>query len=365
MVPLAQDAPNLILEGQTPRLIDEWQLAPNLWNVARHLIDDRQAKGQFIFSGSAQPAADTTRHSGIGRFARVQMRPMSLAETGDSTREISLRDLIEHSPQKIGSKSPLSYTKLSEFAVKGGWPALLDSSQTVARRFNQNYCRDLQDVDLTQLDERRNPERINRLLQVLARNISGELNISKIANEISSDGRSIGDTTVRSDLDALKAVFAYDPLPAWSVDLRSRARLRTREKIHLTDPSLSVAMLGADADSLARQREYFGFVFESMVIRDLRAYLTPVSGRAYHYRDNTDLEIDAIIEYEGSWAAIEAKLGASEIEKAERNLLRLANDKVDTEKIGKPAFLAIITGTEYAYTLRSGVHVIPLATLTW
>lgn len=231
--------------------------------------------------------------------------------------------------------------------------------------FNADYLENLFRVELPEADNRRRePERLDRLIRVVARNLGGEAKITRIAAEISADGRSADRKTVRDDLDALSRVFAYEPLTAWSVDLRSRTRLRTTERLFLADPSLAVAALGAGPDRLIRGREYFGFVFEAMALRDLRVYSALEGGHVYYYRDADGLEVDAIIDYRNTWAAVEMKLGSTEIEKAETNLLAL-RDKVDLGVVGEPVFLAIVTGTQYAYTLKSGVHVIPLATLTW
>ena len=363
---LAEEQPRTILDGPRPRMVDEWQLAPALWNAARNLIDNSQQSAQFIFSGSAKPTSDVTRHTGAGRFSRIRMRTMSLAEAGLSSEAISLHDLKENGDQKLGALSSLSYSDLAAAAVTGGWPRLLEVGPEPGIAFNREYNSMLTQVEIPEATNRGiNAERLARVLESLSRNIAGELNLAKMASEIASDGRTLPVKTLRNDLDSLATVFAYDPVAAWSVDVRSRARLRQAEKIQLADPAMATAALGIGAERLMMQREYFGFIFESMVVRDVRAYSAVDDGKVRHYRDNVGLEIDVIIEYPDSWAAIEAKLGSTEIAKAETNLLRLSNDKVDTEKMGKPAFLAIVTGTEAAYTLPSGVHVIPLATLTW
>ncbi|MFZ1382164.1 MAG: DUF4143 domain-containing protein [Scrofimicrobium sp.] len=363
---LAEEQPKTVLEGLRPRMVDEWQLAPALWNAARNLIDSSQQSAQFIFSGSAKPTSDITRHTGAGRFSRIRMRTMSLAEAGLSSGEISLRDLKLSGHQKLGSLSPLTYGELAEAAVTGGWPRLLGASTKSGVSFNREYNSMLTQVEIPESTERgADTRRLSRVLESLSRNIAGELNLVRMASEVAGDGRVVATKTLRSDLDSFAGVFAYDPVPAWSVDVRSRARLRQSEKIQLADPAMATAALGIGAERLMLQREYFGFVFESMVVRDIRAYAAIDGGQVRHYRDNVGLEIDVVIEYPDTWAAIEAKLGSTEIPKAEANLLRLANDKVDTDKVGPPSFLAIVTGTEAAYTLPSGVHVIPLATLTW
>lgn len=361
---LADLNPAAILNGPTPRLVDEWQLAPSLWNAIRHEIDDRRQRGQFILSGSATPSEDATRHSGAGRFGRIRMRPMSLVESGASSGAVSLASLGPQS--KVSAVSKLSYNDLAEEAVRGGWPGLLGASARQAVMFNRSYLENTYTVDIPQGNGvRHDALKVQRLLESIARNIAGEATLRTLAADISGPDSSVDPKTVSEYLAALARVFILDELPAWSVALRSKSRLRTSAKLHLADPSLACAALGIGTERLANDPEYFGQVFESMVVRDLRALASAEFGQVYHYRDNTGLEIDAIIEYpeDGKWGACEVKLGARQIPQAEENLLKLRDERVDTEKVGSPSYLAIITGTEYAYTLPSGVHVIPLAVL--
>lgn len=232
--------------------------------------------------------------------------------------------------------------------------------------FNHSYLDALCSTDIPEATNvRHDAVRLRRLLESIARNISSEVTLQRLATDVAGDGRPVDPKTIGTYLDSLNRVFALDELPAWSVSLRSKSRLRTSPKLHLADPSLACAALGIGSDRLARDPEYFGQVFESMAIRDLSSLVDARFGRIYHYRDNTDLEVDAILEFpnEGQWAACEIKLGASRIPEAERNLLKLRDERVDVDQVGAPAFLAVITGTEYAYTLPSGVHIVPLATL--
>ncbi len=363
LVELASLDPGQLLAGEVPRLIDEWQLAPSLWNVIRHETDERQQRGQFILSGSATPAEDITRHSGAGRIARLRMRPMSLAESRRGTSEVSLATLRNDS--RVSGVSPLGYADLAVEAVRGGWPALLTATPDEAVTFNRSYVDDLcsSEVELA-TGVRHDPVRMRRLLESVSRNIAGEATLENIARDVSADGGQLNPETARSYLDALAKVFALEELPAWSVALRSKSRLRTRSKLHLADPALACAALGIGAERLAGDPEFFGQVFEAMVIRDLRALSSAELGRVYHYRDNTGLEADAILEYpDGRWAAIEVKLGSARLADAEKSLLTLRDARVDLDRIGSPAFLAVVTGTQYAYTLPSGVHVIPLGVL--
>lgn len=363
LVELASLNPLELLKGETPRLVDEWQLAPALWNVIRHEIDDRQQRGQFILSGSATPPDDVTRHSGAGRFARLRMRPMSLAESQRSTSAVSLAQLTNEA--RVGGTSQLSYTDLAAEAVRGGWPALLTASPREAVTFNRSYCDDLCSSDIRlATGVRHDPVRMRRLLESVSRNIAGEATLGSLAKDVSADGGHLNPETARTYLDALTRVFALEELPAWSVALRSKSRLRTSPKLHLADPALACAALGIGVDRLAHDPEFFGQVFEAMAVRDLRALAGAELGRVYHYRDNTGLEVDAILEYpDGRWAAIEVKLGSSRIPQAEKNLVTLRDTRVDLSRVGPPAFLTIVTGTQYAYTLPTGVHVIPLGIL--
>ncbi len=363
LITLAGLNPRELLRGPTPRLIDEWQLAPELWNVIRHEIDDRRERGQFILSGSATPAEDLSRHSGAGRIGRVRMRPMSLDESEQSSRSVSLALLAE--TETVVGVGALSYPDLAEQAVRGGWPGLLGASTRQAVIFNRSYVDDLCHTDIPMATGvRHDSVRLRRLLASVARNVSQEATLASLAADVGGDGGATDPGTIRTYLDALTRVFALEELPAWSVALRSRARLRTSPKLHLADPSLACALLGIGPDRLARDPEYFGQVFESMAVRDIRSLASAQAGRVFHYRDSTGLEVDVIIEYpDGRWAPIEVKLGSAQIPQAEASLLRLRDGRVDVARVGKPAFMAVVTGTEYAYTLQSGVHVIPLAAL--
>lgn len=364
LLEVADLSPELILEGDVPRLVDEWQLAPSLWNVIRHEVDFRQAKGQFILSGSATPEDDVTRHTGAGRFGRLRLRPMSLYEVGASSGAVSLAELVAGAG-RVGAASGLSYREMAAHAVRGGWPGLLGVPDDAAALANASYLDDLIRIELpTAADVRHDPIRVRRLVESLARNVATEVKIAGLAADVNADGGDTHATTLRVYLDALERVFAVEPQPAWNVALRSRSRLRTTAKVHFVDPSLACAALRVGADRLARDVEYFGCVFESMVVRDLRVYASLDRGEVFHYRDNTGLEVDVVIEFPGGgWGAVEVKLGEQRLADAEANLLKLARERVNTALVGEPAFLAVVTAGQFARTLPSGVHVIPLATL--
>jgi predicted AAA+ superfamily ATPase len=366
MIELADLNPSELLKGETPRLIDEWQLAPTLWNGIRHEIDERQKSGQFILTGSATPHDDITRHSGAGRFARLRMRPMALFESKKSSGQVSLSKLFD-GITSVSATSPLTYMNLAEEAVKGGWPALVsqNAEEKRALAFNRAYLENIYGTDIPlAAGVNHDPIRLQRLMESLSRNISTEATNKKLSADVSADGGELRSETVSTYLDALNRIFIEEDLSAWSVALRSKSRLRTSPKHYFTDPSLACASLGAGAERLGKDPEWFGQVFENMAVRDLRTYIQPLDGKLYYYRDNTGLEIDCIVELpDGRWAGIEAKLGSAKIPEAESHLLSLKNDRVDTTKVGEPTFLAVVTGTQYAYTLPSGIHVIPLATL--
>jgi len=290
---------------------------------------------------------------------------MTLSEAGRSSEQVSIQALpTERSLSSV--RSPLLYRELAELAVIGGWPALLDCDVNEALDYNDSYIEDLCSVDVPiATGTRHDPVRMRRLLRSIARNLASDAGVQKLTADVIADGASIDRNAVRTYLDALTAVFALAEVPAWSPALRSRTRLRSSAKLHLADPALACAALGITPSCLAGDPEYFGQVFESMVVHHLRVYAETLRGRVFHFRDGTGLEVDAIIEFaDGGWAAVEAKLGSAMIETGEKHLLRLREDRVDINRLGSPEFLAIITGTEYGYTLPSGVHVIPLGALT-
>lgn len=360
----ARTTPQTLLAGPTPRVIDEWQLAPELWNVIRHEVDERQQKGQFIISGSASPLYDVPRHSGIGRFSPVRIRPMTIAEFCGLPAQISFAGLLADGAAPIAGKNPLSYADVARQAVIGGLPANLGVDEASAAEYNADYLDLLAQADYLPEDMPRasTMRRIRRLLTVLSRRIAQDEVVSALAKELGGEESGTKPSTVRGDLDRLTRLFAYEPQPAWSPALRSGVRIRVKPKMHLVEPALALAAMNTASDRLARQPEFFGQVFESMVVRDLRVYAGMHRGEVYHYRDDAGLEVDAILDFGARWAAVEIKLGTREIPKAQKNLQRL-RERVDTAVVGEPEFMAIITATEDAYTLSDGTHVIPLPCL--
>ncbi len=350
--------PALVLAGKTPRLIDEWQAVPAIWNHVRRAVDARGEPGQFILTGSAVPADDITRHTGAGRVARIRMRPMSLFESGHGSGAISVAALLEGTCPKTRDPG-LTIAQIAERIAVGGWPGNLGRTATEAVAAVRSYIDEIRRVDVSRIDGvRRDPARIGRLMRSLARNESKSATVATIAADTGS-----GDDAVRAYIDVLERLMIVENQPAWAPHLRSRSRLRQGPKRRFVDPSLAVASLRATPERLLADIEWFGFLFESLAIRDLRIFAQAVDADVFHYRDNTELEVDAIMEtQDGRWAAFEVKLGQSAVDEAAATLLRFA-DRVDTRKCGSPAMLAVITGNGFGYVRPDGVAVIPIGSL--
>lgn len=357
-------SPGLVLEGATPRLIDEWQTAPVVWNHVRRAVDARPGKGHFILTGSAVPPDDITRHTGAGRIVRLRLRPMSLFELGSSTGKVSLERMLKGTPAHHPT-ADLSVRDLARLVCVGGWPGHLALSPEEALRVNQGYVDDICRTDLQRVDGvRRVPDRVHRFLRSLARNVATCASLATIARAVAgAEQASMTGHTARSYLTGLERLMVVEDQPPWAPHLRSRSRLQVSAKRHFVDPSIAVAALGAGPEHLLRDFSWFGFLFESMVIRDLRVYAQAMGARVYHYRDHTGLEVDAIVDAgPGRWAAFEIELGLSRIDGAVRSLLKFA-DRVDTSRCGAPAALGVIADGGYGYVRPDGVSVIPLGAL--
>ena len=355
--------PELVLEGKAPRLVDEWQLAPNLWNVARFEIDERRLPGQFIFTGSAAPADSATRHTGAGRFARLTLRPMALCESGDSVEKVPFGALFASDP--IGGLGGPTVRDYAELLVRGGWPGLLGRSAIDATSALGDYLRNIAAVDLRAMAAASDPVRMAALITALARHISTEASLVKLARESQLDDGPGDPRTVRSYIDQLIRVFVVEELQPWRVHLRSSIAMRVKPKWHFTDPALATAALRAPPDSLLRDLNTFGLLFESMVVRDLRALADVADCGVFCYRDSTGYEVDAIIErYDGAWVAVEVKLGGQEaIETAATSLARL-RARVPAGKWAQCRSLNVITAGQSSYRREDGVNVIALGHLT-
>ena len=360
----AKIKPSLLLDGETPRLLDEWQVAPELWNAVRFAVDKRHANGQFILTGSVIPTKTDDMHTGTGRIARMKMRTMSLFETQDSTGEISLEALFD-GELNIEGKSSLTVEQLAFVINRGGWPTVAgERNEKIALAIAGDYLEAVANEDISKADGiEKNPDRVKGLLRSLSRNISCEARTTTILNDLAENDEALSQVTIDQYINALKKIFVIEDLPAWNVSLRSKSAIRTTAKRHFTDPSIAAASLRATPKRLLSDFRTFGFLFESLCIRDLRVYAESIDGNVYHYRDKSGLEIDVIIQLaDGRWAAVEIKMGAGEIEDASEHLLELRK-RVDTEKVNEPSFLMVITGTEYAFQMKNGVWIIPLGCL--
>ncbi len=355
--------PRLVLNGPTPRLIDEWQLEPEIWNHVRRAVDDRGLPGQFILTGSAVPADDISRHTGAGRITRLRMRPMSLFETEQSSGAISLDAVLRGVP--VRSPDPgLTVTDLAGLISAGGWPGNLGSTVDRSARAVRDYLDEIRRVDISRVDgNRRDPVRVGRLLRALARNTATYTSATTLAADIAGADGAMDDDTARSYLTTLERLMIVEDVPAWAPHLRSRSILRSSAKRLFADPSLAVAALRSSPDRLLKDLDLLGFLFESLVVRDMRVYAQAADAQVLQYRDNTGLEVDAIVETaDGRWGAFEIKLGPGMVDKAAASLLKFAG-RVDTSRAGQPSVLGVIVGFGYGYQRDDGVAVIPVGAL--
>jgi len=354
--------PSLLLEGETPRLIDEWQDVPELWNAVRHTVDQRKKQGQFILTGSATPRDEVMAHSGIGRISKIQMRPMSLYESKESSGAVSLKALFD-GEQELAALSSLDIPQLAYAVCRGGWPGAVTlpaGGELLAREYTDM----LVESDISNLDGvERNPHRVRQVLRSLARNSSTLTTANTILEDVRANDLTINERTLDNYLNAMRRLFVVEDVPAWSPSLRSKTTIRTSMKRQLADPSIATAIMRVDVNGLLHDLNTFGFLFESLCTRDMRVYAQANDGEIFHYRDKDQLEIDLIVSLnDGRWAAIEVKLGEHQADEAAANLIRLKN-KVDTSRIGNPAFLMVLTGGKFAYKRKDGVLVVPLACL--
>ncbi len=367
-IELANLSPKKLLEGATPRLVDEWQLAPQLWDAARFEIDHRNAEGQFIFTGSAVPAeTDKIHHTGTGRFAWMTMRTMSLFESGESVGEVSLANLFDNAGCDVSGTNQLNIDSLAWLICRGGWPRATTIDKDVALDMAYNYYEAVVNSDLSRVDGiRRDAERVKRILRSLARNQCAQISVSTICADIeNNDTVAANRLTVASYIDALKKIFVLEDSSAWNPNLRSKTAIRSSETRYFSDPSIGIAALGIGPNDLINDLSTMGLFFESMCVRDLRVYADALEGQIYHYRDSSGLECDAVLHLRnGNYGLIEIKLGGEKnIEEGAGNLKNLAS-KIDTLKMKSPSFLMVLTGTSrYAVRRNDGVYVVPVGCL--
>ena len=368
LIELAKNAPDLFLAGQTPRLIDEWQTIPFIWDKVRFEVDHRNANGQFILTGSATPLEDPENaylHSGIGRIAPMVMRPMTLMESADGTGGISLTKLFDQASQDA-ARSPLTLEDYAYLTCRGGWPKALELSREAALEQAIIFYEGLVEDDVNRIYKNtKNPERIRRLMRSYSRAISTQTSNAAIRKDLlSHEGESFGIDALTSYINALQKLYVVENLPAWNPNLRSKTALRSSDTRHFVDPSIACASLGLGPGDLVGDLKTFGLLFESLCVRDIRVYAEALRGRVFHYRDANDLEADAVIHLrDGRWAAVEVKLASEEsINEGASHLLALAG-KIDVSKMKKPSFLMVLTASEYAYQRSDGVWVVPLGCL--
>lgn len=364
---IAEINPNALLLGETPRLIDEWQLAPTLWDAVREEVDKRGEPGQFILTGSAVPAdRSSIFHTGTGRFAWIRMRPMSLFESGESNGSVSLKALFDGDLNILG-KNDLTIDDIAFMTCRGGWPTAVKQTGDIALDRAIEYYQAIVNADASRVDGiRREPERVKLLMRSYARNQGGQVSLSALkADMLANDTDSMADKTVQSYINALKQIFVIEDMPSWNPNLRSKVAIRTTDTRYFSDPSIATAALGFGPQQLLIDPVMFGFMFETLCMRDLRVYADALDGAVYHFRDKSNLECDAVLyRRDGTYGLIEIKLGGdSLIDHGARTLKELA-EKIDTDKMEKPAFLMVLTAVgSYAYRRKDGVLVVPIGTL--
>ena len=366
-ITMADLSPKRLLQGASPRLIDEWQLAPKLWDAIRFEVDHRGELGQFILTGSAVPS-DTKEitHSGTGRFAWLTMRPMSLYESGDSTGQVSLKDLFD-GETKLDGSSKLNMERLAFLVCRGGWPQAIDMRDEIALDQATDYYDAVVHSDINRADGiRKNTEKVKRLMRSYARNQGTQIPNTVLAQDvIDNDESPIGEETVSLYVNALRKIFVVEDMPAWNPNLRSRTAIRSSDTRYYIDPSIAAAALGIGPNDLINDLNTFGFLFETLCVRDLRVFADALNGGVYHYRDKDGLECDAVIHLRnGKYGLIEIKLGGDKLIEEGAKTLKSLRDKIDTDKMNAPSFLMVITGTgDYAYLRPDGVSVVPIGCL--
>lgn len=368
---LARIDPVILLQGDTPRLIDEWQLAPTLWDAVRFEVDHRRKRGQFILTGSAVPVdrnKENLRHTGVGRFAIIEMLPMSLSESGDSTGSVSLKDLFDNDRQ-IKGECMHTLSDMAFLTCRGGWPFAVaeDLSEKAALSQARDYLDIVVEEDISRVDGvERNVERARIILRSYARFQGTQTPISKIRQDIATnDNDPITDDTITSYLNALRQIYVVKDLEAWNPNIKSKAAIRATPTRYFTDPSIATAALRVGPKDLVNDLKAFGLIFETLCIRDLRVYASAIDGDVYHYRDSNGLECDAVVHLRnGRYGLIEIKLGGDRlIEEGVKNLLKLKN-LLDTEKMGQPAFMMILTAVgPYAFRRQDGICIVPIGCL--
>lgn len=363
---LADINPGILLKGEVPRLIDEWQIAPKLWDAVRFEVDHRKDEGQFILTGSAVPAdKNLITHTGTGRFSFLLMRPMTLFESLESTGTVSLKDLFDS--KDVSGTNNLSLDDIAYVCCRGGWPRSISMEKEIALDQAFDYYDAVVNSDISKVDGvSRKPTRVKNLMRSYARNVGSQVSNEALKEDmINNDSFSLDTDTVFSYINALKKIFVIDEVPAWNPNLRSKTAIRTSDTRYFIDPSIATAALGLGPNDLINDLNTFGFIFENLCVRDLRVYAESINGNLYHYRDSSSLECDAVIHLRnGSYGLVEIKLGGDKlVEEGADNLIKLKN-KLDTSKMKNPSFLMVVTATgDYAYKRSDEIYVVPIGCL--
>lgn len=363
---LADINPGILLKGEIPRLIDEWQIAPKLWDAVRFEVDHRKDEGQFILTGSAVPVdKNLITHTGTGRFSFLLMRPMTLFESLDSTGTVSLKDLFDS--KDVSGTNNLSLDDIAYVCCRGGWPRSISMEKEIALDQAFDYYDAVVNSDISKVDGvSRKPTRVKNLMRSYARNVGSQVSNEALKEDmINNDSFSLDTDTVFSYINALKKIFVIDEVPAWNPNLRSKTAIRTSDTRYFIDPSIATAALGLGPNDLINDLNTFGFIFENLCVRDLRVYAESINGNLYHYRDSSSLECDAVIHLRnGSYGLVEIKLGGDKlVEEGADNLIKLKN-KLDTSKMKNPSFLMVVTATgDYAYKRSDEIYVVPIGCL--
>lgn len=372
-IQLAKVDPGLLLTGDTPRLIDEWQIAPQLWDAVRFEVDHRHKPGQFILTGSAMPVEKKERenaifHTGTGRFAIMDMLPMSLYESGESSGAVSLSDLFG-SPDKIRGINNLRLENIAYLTCRGGWPYAISAELKEKAALSQayDYLDVLVEEDISRVDDTmRNPARARQILRSYARFQGAQTPISMIRKYLTAnETNSLSDDTISSYLTALRQIFVVMDLPAWNPNITSKTAIRTTDTRYFSDPSIAAAALRIGPEDLIQSLSYFGLLFETLCVRDLRVYAQALDGDLFHYRDSNGLECDTVLHLRnGKYGLIEIKLGGDKlIEEGASNLKKLASI-INTPKMGRPSFMMILTAVgDYAYRRQDGIYIVPIGCL--
>lgn len=368
---LAQNAPKLLLRGETPRLVDEWQDATELWDAARFEVDHREIKtGQFIFTGStvvSKEKREKIKHSGTGRIARMIMRPMSLWESGESNGRLSLSALFDGRTEGAYDSNPLDVETIAWLICRGGWPAALTMTKKGALKQSTNYIDAIANNDISDVDGVvRNSEFTLRLLRSYSRFQGAQAPISSIYADLTANAdSSMTEDTIASYISALKKLFVIEDAPAWNPNLRSKTAIRTSDTRYFVDPSIATAAMGIGPENLLFDLNTMGLLFETLCIRDLRVYSELLDGKIYHYRDKNGLECDAVLHLRnGKYGLIEVKLGGKKLIDEGAAILTELSEKIDVGRMMAPSFMMVLTGTgDYAYKRTDGIWVVPIGCL--